>query len=534
MPHPLPHLDERALFERGPVVVFKWRNEAGWPVEYVSGNVHELLGYGADEFLSGTVSYGSLVIPEDLPRVGAEVTSATESGAESFEHEPYRVRRRDDQVIWLYDFTHILRDAQGSATHYLGYVFDVTSRVRAEAERHELELRLARSQKLESLGVLAGGVAHDFNNLLTGVLGHASLARRTLEERAGAGVEPADLARVATGLEQIEKLSLRAAELTQKLLAYAGMRPLVMAPVDLGALLADLASLLAVVITRRAKVVHDLASTLPCVMGDRAELQQVVMNLLTNASDALGDGEGTITLRTAARAVAEAEAEGLGLAPGQYVALEVSDTGCGMSEETKARIFEPFFTTKFAGRGLGMSAVLGIVRGHRGAITVASTPGDGARFTLLLPAVDLPEPPPVVDPPPSAWKGRGTVLIADDQRAICATLGVLLRTLGFETVAAPDGGAALELFRSHRDDIVLALLDMTMPVLSGVETLKALRDMKPTLPVILSTGFSLEDVGEQLSDQRVVFLQKPYRLADLEAALRAALEPPDASGAAPR
>ncbi len=529
MPPPLPHLDERALFERGPVVVFKWRNEPAWPVEYVSGNVHEVLGHAADAFTSGAVSYGSLVLPEDLARVGAEVTTATESGAESFEHEPYRVRRRDGQVIWLYDFTHILRDAQGSATHYLGYVFDVTSRVTAEAERHELELRLVRAQKLESLGVLAGGVAHDFNNLLTGVLGHASLARKTLEARAAGGVGSAELDRLATGLEQIEKLSLRAAELTQKLLAYAGMRPLVVAPVDLGSLLVDMASLLGVVITRKAKVERDLAPKLPCVMGDRAELQQVVMNLLTNASDALGDGEGTITLRTSTRALGAEVAAERGVAPGEYVALEVADTGCGMSTETQSRLFEPFFTTKFAGRGLGMSAVLGIVRGHRGAITVASEPGAGTRFTLLFPAVNLPEQPPAAEPPASSWRGRGTVLIADDQRAIRATLGVLLRTLGFETLSASDGRGALELFQVHRAKIVLALLDMTMPVLSGVDTLKALRSLEPALPVILSTGFSLEDVSEKLSEQSVVFLQKPYRLSDLEAALRAALEPHEAA-----
>ncbi len=531
--------DERALFERGPVVIFRWRNAPGWPVEYVSANVLDVLGYAAAEFLSGAVSYGSLVVPEDLERVGREVAEGTASGAPSFAHEPYRVRRKDGEVRSLYDYTHVVRDSEGRATHYLGYVFDVTSHVLAEAERHALELRLLRSQKLESLGLLAGGVAHDFNNLLTGILGQASLARRVLA-RAGSD----DLPRVARGLEQIEQLAERATELTQKLLAYAGMKPLVMAPVDLGAVVTDMASILDVVITRRATVTRTLRPALPSVMADRGQLQQVLMNLLTNASDALealADGStgttgstGTIALRTGVCTLAAAAAEPLGLPAGRYVELEVADTGCGMSEQTRARLFEPFFTTKAAGRGLGMAAVLGIVRGHHGAITVASTLGEGSRFTVLLPAIDAPARPRPAAPEVSGWRGRGTVLVADDQRAIRATLALLLRSFGFACVEAADGAAALAAFREgaerasaepvgEDERIVLALLDMTMPVMSGVETMRALRAMAPELPVILSSGFSLDDVGAEVAGQRVVFLQKPYRLADLEAALRSAL-----------
>jgi PAS domain S-box-containing protein len=512
--------DQRSLFERGPIVVFTWRNEAGWPVEFVSPNVVEVFGYEVQDFLDGRVAYGSLVHPDDLTRVAEEVRSATERPETSFAHEPYRVTRRDGATIWIYDYTYLVRDASGAATHFIGYVFDVTSRVVAEAEKRELERRLLQAQKLESLGVLAGGVAHDFNNLLTGILGQASLARRELGEQSKKGQH---FDRLSHSVLQIEQLALRAADLTQKLLAYSGKGSMAVEPVDLGALLADMASILDVVISKKATVVKALSADLPSVVGDRAQLQQVVMNLLTNASDALGDGEGTITLMTSTRTVAEPEASELGISVGNYVVFEVSDTGSGMNEEAKLRLFEPFFTTKFAGRGLGMSAVLGIVRSHRGAIRLWSEPGVGTRFSIDLPASDRRPRPARELPLASDWKGEGTILVADDQKSIRATLGLLLRSLGFESLEAPDGKRALELYQAHKSDIVLAFLDMTMPVLSGVETMKALRALDPNLPIVLSSGYSEEEATQRTRGEPAHFLQKPYRIDELERTLRSAL-----------
>lgn len=517
MREPAQILDDRALFERGPVVIFKWRNARGWPVEYVSANVVEVFGYGAAELQDGTVGYGQIVCAEDLARVGREVADATARGVASFAHEPYRVRRKDGAEIWLYDYTHVLRNEAGEVTHYLGYVFDVTSRVRAEAERQELERRLLHAQKLESLGVLAGGVAHDFNNLLTGILGQASLARSELQRDTAS---PDALART---LSHIEQLALRAAELTQKLLAYSGKGTVVIAPIDLGRTLDDMASLLDVAISKKATVTRRLDPHAPAVMADRAQIQQVVLNLLTNASDALGDGEGTITLATEARSLGADEARALELAAGAYVVLSVADTGSGMTEEAKARLFEPFFTTKFAGRGLGMAAVLGIVRGHHGAIVVTSELGRGSRFDVYLPATDEAPRPSTPAERGAELLGEGTILVADDQPSIRKTLALLLGSLGFETLEAPDGLRAVELYREHHAAISLVLLDMTMPGLSGVEAMRVLRDHDPRVPIVLSTGYSEEDATARLGGEEVVFLQKPYRLEELEAAIRKAL-----------
>ena len=223
------------------------------------------------------------------------------------------------------------------------------------------------------------------------------------------------------------------------------------------------------------------------------------------------------------RTLDEAAARALEVTAGRYVCFEVVDTGCGMDAEAKLRLFDPFYTTKFAGRGLGMSAVLGIVRAHRGAISLVSDVGVGSRFSIFLPASDAPAVPRTAKTPPSNWTGRGLVLVVDDQRAIRATLGLLLRSLGFESIEVADGRAALETFREKRKEIVLALLDMTMPIMSGAETMRALRAIEPDLPVILSTGYSEEEAIRKTGPQSSVFLQKPYRLEELESALRTAL-----------
>jgi PAS domain S-box-containing protein len=371
----VPELDERAIFVRGPVVVFRWRNAPGWPVEYATPNVREVFGYSAEEFVRGDVAYGSLVVDEDAERVGREVAENSASGSASFVHEPYRIRDRSGGVHWLYDFTHILRDEGGQVTHYLGYVVDITERMHAEEQARELDRRLLHAQKLESLGLLAGGVAHDFNNLLAGILGQAGLARRKLRT----SPEQADEA-----LAQIEQLVRRASDFTKQLLAYAGKGTAVAEPVALGELVDELRGMVQVMLPSGATLDIRCEDELPRVLADRAQLQQVVMNLLTNAVDAVGERGGRIQVRL--RDVEHLEGID-GIPRGHFVELEVTDDGVGMDDAVLARLFDPFFTTKASGRGLGMSAVQGIVRAHGGHIHVASTPGEGTVFRVLWPAV---------------------------------------------------------------------------------------------------------------------------------------------------
>jgi PAS domain S-box-containing protein len=510
-------LEEVQLFVRGPVVVFKWRNAEGWPVEYVSLNAVDTFGYTPREFLDGDVSYAEIIHSDDLQRVAAEVRGAVAGDEESFEHEPYRVIHHDGSVRWLYDVTHLVR-RDGEVTHFVGYVIDITKRIEAEQEARDLEHRLLSAQRLESLGMLAGGVAHDFNNILTGILGEANLTRRALARDETADVLPS--------VDRVERLALRAADLTRELLAYSGKGRFVVLPMDLSAVVDDLASMLGVVISKKATLELDLGTDLPAVEADRAQLQQIVMNLIQNASDALGDAAGTITVRTRLETHTNESLAGAfnadNVPPGDFVKLEVSDTGCGMSDAVLAHVFEPFFTTKATGRGLGMSAIQGIVRSHAGAITVSSTPGSGTTFELFFPTCDQPAVVVRESEPTGGWRGLGTALVVDDEPSVLRVATRMLEQLGYDTLTATDGKLALEVVEARADEISVVLLDMMMPIKGGAETMKTLRERWPALPVVISSGFDETDVTSRLSGlPATTFLQKPYRLPDLEAALRA-------------
>jgi PAS domain S-box-containing protein len=386
-------------------------------------------------------------------------------------------------------------------------------------ERKEAEARLRHAQKLESLGVLAGGIAHDFNNLLTPILGYAGFARDMLP--------PDSLA--ATFLSHIEQAARRAAELSQQMLTYSGRGAFAPQPVDLAALVAEMAALLAVSISKKAALRRQLAAGLPPVQGDAGQLRQVVMNLLINASEALQDQAGTIELRTRlARADGEAPRSPLGresLPEGDYVVLEVSDSGCGMTPEVQARVFDPFFTTKFQGRGLGLATVLGIVRSHGGTIRLDSVPGRGTTFEVWLPCAARPAAARPEKSPAERWRGSGTVLLAEDDAAVRGLARAILEGSGFTVLAAANGQEAVELFRERGGAVVLALLDLKMPRLNGLEALARLRQLRPGLPAVLMSGYSEEEVAQQAAEQGgASVVQKPFSPAELVAILRQVLE----------
>ncbi len=403
---------------------------------------------------------------------------------------------------------------------YWGIALDVTEIRRAREEQARLERQLQQGQKLESLGVLAGGIAHDFNNLLTGILGHADLA---LAEIAPSSPAHDDVA-------QVVKAARRAADLTRELLAYSGRGRFVIEPIDLSALVRDMAQLLGVSIPKRCRLALELSAT-PWVEGDATQVRQVVMNLILNAVEAIGERDGVITMASGAEDLGPRSVARFGLhddlPDGRYAYLRVTDTGQGMTDAVRERIFDPFFTTKFTGRGLGLAAALGIVRGHQGALRVTSTPGQGSAFTLLLPvAAHVPAVAPPVLVANGGWRGRGLVLVVDDEEPVRRLATRMLERLGFETCVAANGREAVDLFAERSAQIDLVLLDMTMPVMGGEQALVELRRLRPDVRVVMSSGFSEQEVAGRTSFDRLTgFVQKPYRARDLQVVIERALQP---------
>jgi PAS domain S-box-containing protein len=398
-------------------------------------------------------------------------------------------------------------DAEGQPLGCVATFQDITAHRQAERKRLDFERKLLHSQKLESIGVLAGGIAHDFNNLLTGVLGHTNFARGELA-RGMTNVDPL--------LAQVETSAQRAADLCRQLLAYAGKGRFVVRMIDLNVAVEQAVPLLKLSMTRKVTLDLQLGSGLPPFRGDPTQINQVLMNLVANASEAIGVGMGTVTIRTERVNLTPMEMLTLNAAPelepGPCVCVSVQDTGCGIPPETVPHIFEPFFTTKFVGRGLGLAAVLGIVHGHRGAIRVSSQIGAGSTFELFFPIVS----PPAREPPgggttPPLPPARGTVLVVDDDETIRIFVDTALRASGYTVVSAADGEEALAKLRRDPMQFDAVLLDLTMPKLDGEDTLMALRMLAPNLPVVLTSGY-----GEQTVAQRFVgrgladFLAKPF------------------------
>ena len=392
--------------------------------------------------------------------------------------------------------------------------------VRDVSEERDAEEAFRQAQKLESIGVLAGGIAHDFNNLLTGIMGNAGLARRAV---LGGNDE-----RAAHLLQDVLKASERAADLTRQLLAYAGKGQFIIQPVDLSKLVTEVSTLIRTSISKKITLVMDIPDESPPIEGDRTQLQQLLMNLVINGGEAIGDAPGTLRLRIRTEHFTErrerVRAEGFPIVAGDYVRVDVTDTGSGMDKETRERIFEPFFTTKFLGRGLGLSAALGIVRGHRGAIGVTSEPEKGTTFTVLLPVVRSPQrlrPSAPVISPDREIQGVGTVLVADDDPVVRSLAASVLREAGYTVELAADGVQAVERLRELGQQVSLVLLDLTMPRLAGAEAALELRRIQPDIPIVAMSGYGDIEVMERFSGARIDdFLPKPFLPDQLAAKVR--------------
>ncbi len=396
---------------------------------------------------------------------------------------------------------------------------DSSERRKAEDERLKFLSQIQQTQKLESLGVLAGGIAHDFNNLLMAVLGHADLALDALPVSSEARDDLAEIRRAAQ----------RATELCKQMLAYSGKGRFVIQAVEMQKVVEEMLHMLRVSISKNAILKLNFSPNLPSVDADASQLRQVVMNLVVNASEAISERSGVITISTGAM---DCDRQYLSeswldeqLPEGMYVFIEVADTGGGMDAETRSRIFDPFFTTKFTGRGLGLAAVLGIVRGHRGAIKVYSELGRGTTFKVLFPVSHRAEVREQGSPVRGIYEGKGTVLLVDDDESVRAVGRKMLERIGFTVVTASDGSEAIARFRERADDIICAIVDLTMPHVDGAETFRELRRMRPGVRVILSSGYNEQDVTQRFVGKGLAgFIQKPYQLSTLVAVLKEVLE----------
>ncbi len=411
----------------------------------------------------------------------------------------------------------------------LGVSTDITRRKQAEIEQHNLERKVQDAQKLESLGVLAGGIAHDFNNLLTSIIGHADLAIHAI----------APDVRAKQYMERVADGARRAAELTQQLLAYTGKASFTIQPINLSTVVEEMGRLLDVSISKKCVLRYQLESELPACEADPSQVRQIIMNLIINASEAIGERSGYITIGTGTMSCDQAYLAQTyhdeHVQEGPYVYMEVADTGIGMTQETRAKIFDPFFTTKFTGRGLGLAAVLGVVRGHRGLLSVYSEVDRGTTFKVLFPVSEAA----IVQQTEChqdshAWRGHGTVLIVDDEETVRVAAQEMFKKMGFHVILAADGREGVEVFKTRVADLRLVVLDMTMPQLNGVETYREMRKINPEIPTILSSGYSEQVAVNEFSGKGpTTFLQKPYRYQRLVEVVRPILEPVDSPGSAP-
>ena len=469
-------------------------------------------------------SFIERVHPEDRAGLQQLVADSIEHGLARY--PDYRIVWSDGTVRILAATAELERDAEGVPIRLTGAIQDVTEQRQTEIERQRLAAQMLHAQKLESLGVLAAGVAHDFNNLLVGVLGNAELA--VLDDTLSSN------SRLL--LEQVIDAATRAAGLTRQLLAYTGRGHFSMGNVDLSAHVAGLATLLRASLPRSVRLSVELGGDLDMVRADLDQLQQVTMNLILNAAESYEGREGDVNVRAFAHDFELPPPHALSapgpLRPGRYVVFEVSDRGCGMDADTLQRIFEPFFSTKFTGRGLGLSAVLGIVRGHDAVLSVDSAPGAGTTFRVYFPIRPQPAPPakpamrveaPAAEHDPLSGAG---VLVVDDEERVRAVSRALLHSVKARVFEAGHGAEALAVFEQQGPQIDIVLLDVIMPGMDAPSVLRALRKRRPELPVLIYSGYPEEEATRQLhklDTEHSAFLEKPFSTQALLAKLRALL-----------
>jgi len=509
-----PDLRFQALVERLPLIVYVDRLDDRATNVYTSPQTAELLGYLPEEWAGNPDLFLEILHPDDRARVVRAMEQIRSSGRDQVIE--YRVVAADGRIVWLRDGGTVLRDEAGNPCLLQGYLLDISEQKEGELERSRLEEQLRQTTKMEAVGRLAGGIAHDFNNLLTAIQGYGELALSRLE--------PGDPQRWE--LEEIQRAAERAAALTRQLLTFGRRGLLQPQAVDVNAVVSDVEMMLRRLIGEDVELVTDLDPGLGTVRADAGHVEQVLMNLAVNARDAMRDGG---RLEIATRSVDRAPeriARELDLAPGPYVVVAVSDTGCGMSPETQERIFEPFFTTKGAGEGtgLGPATVYGIVRQSGGHIAVESAPGKGSTFRIWLPVGGEPMEriePPRPEPLPAAAE---TVLLVEDDESVRTMVCRVLEQQGYSVLEAATGEEALEIAVERGDEIDLVFTDVVMPGMGGVELVEHVRAMRPELDVIFMSGYAEGISRRGTLDPTAPFLQKPFTPSTLAQVVRRTLE----------
>jgi PAS domain S-box-containing protein len=457
------------------------------------------------------------VVAEDRERATAHLAQL--SARDSSATLEVRVALPDGRVRWQQWVDRPIVDQAGHLVEIQSVGRDITERKQAEEEQRRMERRMLEAQRLESLGTLASGAAHDFNNLLAIILGSSGLVLNALP--AASAQRPM--------LERIEYAARRAAELTEQLLAYGGRGRMLIQPLDLNGLVADLQPLLAASVAKSSRLTYELAQGQLPIVADGGQIRQVVMNLVINAAEAIGYGEGQIIVATSLQVIERAALDmallGNQRVPGPYVCLDVHDTGAGIDPATLSHIFDPFFTTKLGGHGLGLAAVLGIVRAHEGAICVTSAPGQGTLVRVLLPQTERPLPmewAPEVEAAP--WRGQGKILIVDDEPAVGETTAAMLGQIGLTPRLAHTAEEGLRLFRADPFGIVCVLLDLTVLQPGATDLLTGLRALRPGVPVVVMSGFDRTRMLAELGTQVAAVLSKPFDADTLRDVLRTVLE----------
>jgi len=471
----------------------------------------KLFGYSEREML-GTPMHR--LFPEDRIDEEQKILDTVASGGSVENFETVRIRKEGKKIDVSVTISPI-KDTAGNIIGVSKIARDISELIKVQSDRLEFERHLMQTQKLESLGVLAGGIAHDFNNILMAIVGHADLALMRVNKESPA----------IENLRQVLEAAARASDLARQMLAYSGKGQFVIQNLNLNLLIEEMMHMLEVSISKKGVLRLNLEQSIPAVSADATQLRQVVMNLVINASEAIGDKSGVIAITTGCINCDQKYLQQVKLSEplpeGLYVSLEVADTGCGMDQETMSRIFDPFFTTKFTGRGLGMAAVQGIIRGHKGAIKVYSEVGKGTTFKILLPATSLPHE--LFDggaQPEDTWQGSGKVLLVDDEESVLGIGSEMLRELGFTPITANDGKEALQIFRAV-PDIAFVILDLTMPRMDGEQCFRELRLIKPDVKVLLSSGFSEQEATQRFTGKGLMgFIQKPYRFSALKSAVQ--------------